>query len=140
MAQDRLQIPTVRVTMQGSHPNYRPPSIADYGTLAGMTASFHPLLGQAGAQDLSFSMALHDPDYSSGTGGVVDSGGGGGGGGSDPTGGSGGGGGGAGGGGGGGGERLPFTGLAVGAMAAVGSGLTAAGTALRRAVRERRGG
>ncbi|HKP91594.1 MAG TPA: hypothetical protein VJT75_16630 [Thermoleophilaceae bacterium] len=101
-----------------------------------MTRSFHPLLGQAVSQDLSFSMAIHDPDYIGGSGGEVESGGGGGSGGG--SGGGAGGGSGGGGSGGGGGGQLPFTGLAVGAMAAVGSGLTAAGTALRRALRERR--
>jgi hypothetical protein len=65
-----------------------------------------------------------------GTGGVADTGGGGGSGGGDGS----GSGGGAGGGGGG---ELPFTGLAVGVLAAVGSGLTAAGEALRRRVRRR---
>jgi hypothetical protein len=117
--------------MQGSHLQYRPPSIRDYGTLARMTASFHPLLGQVTGQDLSFS----DPNVPKH--GVASGGGSGGGGGSDPTGsgsGAGGGGGGAGG-----GKELPFTGLAVGAVAAAGSALTAAGGALRRAVRERRG-
>jgi hypothetical protein len=118
--------------MQGSHLQYRPPSIRDYGTLARMTASFHPLLGQVTGQDLSFS----DPNVphhgvSSGGG----SGGEGSGGGAGTTGGGSGG----GGGGGGAGKGLPFTGLAVGLVAGVGSGLTAAGGALRRAVRERRG-
>jgi hypothetical protein len=62
-------------------------------------------------------------------GGVADVGGGG-------SGAGGGGGGGSGGGGGGG--SLPFTGLAVGAMAAVGGGLSAAGVALRRWLRRER--
>ncbi len=48
------------------------------------------------------------------------------------SGGGGGGGAGSGGGGGGGGGSLPFTGFAVGALAALGSGMTAAGVALRR--------
>jgi hypothetical protein len=52
--------------------------------------------------------------------------------------GSGSGGGGAGSGGGGGGGSLPFTGYAVAAVSAVGAGFTAAGAALRRAVRRRR--
>jgi hypothetical protein len=54
-----------------------------------------------------------------------------------PGGGGGSGSGGAGGGGGGGGN-LPFTGLAVGAMAAVGGGLSAAGVAVRRWLRRER--
>jgi hypothetical protein len=49
--------------------------------------------------------------------------------------GSGGGSGGGGSGGGGGGGHLPFTGLALGAIAAAGSGLSAAGVALRRRLR-----
>lgn len=115
--------------MQGPHAQYLPPSIADYGTLTRMTASFHPLLGQVIGQDLAFSDP-NVPQHGVSSGG----GSGGGGGGSDPTGsGSGGG-----SGGGGGGKGLPFTGLAVGLVAAVGSGMTAAGGALRRAVRERR--
>jgi hypothetical protein len=47
-------------------------------------------------------------------------------------------GGGAGAGGGGGGGNLPFTGLAVGALAAVGGGLAAAGVAVRRLLRRDR--
>ena len=119
--------------MQGSHAQYHPPVIADYGTLTRMTASFHPFLAQVAGQDLSFST----PDPNTPIHGGVQSGGQSGTGGSDPSG--SGGGSGNGGGGGGGGGHLPFTGLAVGAVAAVGSGLSAAGAALRRAVRERRG-
>jgi hypothetical protein len=105
-----------------------------------MTAAFDPLAAARGA-DLGFS----SPDqggvggefagggeyFGAGVGGAA--GGGGGGGGGDS---GGGGGGGASGGGGGGGE-LPFTGLAVGAVAAAGAALTAAGSGLRRLVRRR---
>jgi hypothetical protein len=90
----------------------------------------HPLVG-AGGTDLAFSTpSPHDPlggyqQDASGSGGVADSGG---------SGGSGGGGSGGGSGGGGGGS-LPFTGLVVGVIAAAGSGLTAAGTLLRKLAR-----
>ncbi|MFL5779732.1 MAG: hypothetical protein ACJ760_00315 [Thermoleophilaceae bacterium] len=111
---------------------YQSPVVRDYGDLEGITASLHPLVGAGGA-DLSFSTPQpYDPGSggAGGAGGVADSGGGGGSGGGS--------GGGAGGGGGGG--NLPFTGLAVGAVAAVGSGLTAAGTALRGFVKRRQDG
>jgi hypothetical protein len=127
-AQDGVQAPKVIGTMHGLQGQYNPPGIADYGTVTEMTESLHPFLGQLTGQDLGFSTVPHTPAH-----GGVSSGGAAGGGGSDPP---GGGGGGANGGGGGG--RLPFTGLAVGVVAAVGSGLAAAGEALRRTVRERR--
>jgi hypothetical protein len=117
--------------MHGSRRQYESPLVRDYGDLRGITASLHPLVG-AGGSDLAFSTPWpHDPgsgpqNASGGSGGVADSGGGGGSGGGGPSG---------GGGGGGGGGSLPFTGLVVGAVAAAGSGLTAAGTLLRRFVR-----
>ena len=108
-------------------PNYRPPEITDYGDLRAITATFDRVVGVA-ATDLSFSSPT--PPY--GPGGSAAGGGG-----FDP-GDSGGGAAGAGGGGaGGGGGSLPFTGLAVGAIAAVGSGLAAGGAALRRRLRRR---
>lgn len=113
--------------MQGVRRQYQSPVVRDYGDLEGITASLHPLVGAGGA-DLSFSTPQPYDPGSGGAGGVADSGGGGGSG------------GGSGGGAGGGGNSLPFTGLAVGAIAAVGSGLTAAGTALRGFVKRRQDG
>jgi alkaline phosphatase len=113
--------------VHGSHTGYQPPSVADYGDLRGLTAAFHPLLG-AGGSDLTFS----DPEALGG-GGVSSGTHVGGGGGGAAT----GGGGGSTGGGGGGGGQLPFTGLVVGVVAAVGSGLTAGGALLRRLVSRR---
>ncbi len=109
---------------------YRSPEITDYGDLREITATFDRVIGIA-ATDLSFSSPA--PPY--GPGGTAAGGGG-----FDPgdSGGgaaAGGGGGGTGGGAGGGGGSLPFTGLAVGAIAAVGSGLAAGGAALRRRLR-----
>jgi hypothetical protein len=126
--------------MHGCHSDYRPPNVKDYGDLRRVTGAVHLLLGAApAAQDLSFSSP--DGSVSSGVGGVSA--------GSGPTSGTaaangagtsgGGAGGGTGaGGGGGGGKGLPFTGLEVGVVAAVGSALTATGAALRRATRRRR--
>jgi hypothetical protein len=116
--------------MHGLHPEYQPPHVSDYGDLRGITASYHPLVSSGGA-DLSFSPP--GPHSTPGDGEIAvlgrrSSSGGdpSGSGGSSPTGSSGGGGGG-----------LPFTGLAIGAVAAAGSGLTAAGALLRRVARRR---
>jgi hypothetical protein len=115
---------------------YESPLVVDYGDLRDITVSFHPLVG-AGSADLSFSVVA--PTHPGGGGdvdpGSVASGSGGGVAGAAAS-----GGGGKGAGGGGGGGSLPFTGLAVGAVAAIGSGLTAAGTLLRRFTRRRTGG
>jgi hypothetical protein len=125
--------------MHGLHPHYAPPTVADYGDLLTMTATVHPIFGVKTAQDLSFSSG-HAPSGVHGelqVGGVGTSGG------SDPGGGvagassGGGSGGGGSGGGGGGGGHLPFTGLVVGLVAGVGSGLVVAGDALRRTLRRR---
>jgi hypothetical protein len=142
--------------MHGSGRRYCPPEVLDYGDLATITAAGHALLGVATSPDLSFSSAA--APTAGGSLGAGTSGKGGGHGGLDalaggpgagvggtadaapvgggPTGGSSGGGGSGGHGGGGGGE-LPFTGLAAGALAAVGSALAVAGGALRRRVRRR---
>jgi hypothetical protein len=120
--------------MHGLQHPYEAPAVTDYGDLWRMTSTFHPLLGQAGSQELSFSSPTpYDPGD---TGGVqqnstshngVASGGASGGG----------SGGGTGGGGGGGGGKLPFTGLATALVAGAGAGLVSAGDALRRAVRRK---
>jgi hypothetical protein len=123
--------------MQALQHQYERPTVSDYGDLWSLTATFHPLLGQAGTSELSFS-SPYDPgninpgdesggnvQNASGSGGVGSGGG------------SGGAAGGGGGGAGGGGEKLPFTGLATALVAAVGAGLVTAGDALRRAVRRR---
>jgi hypothetical protein len=121
--------------MHGVHDQYEAPAVTDYGDLWAMTATFHPLLGQAGSQELSFSSP--DPYDPGDTGGVqqnatsqngVASGGASGGGSGGGTG---------GGAGGGGGGKLPFTGLATALVAGVGAGLVSAGDALRRAVRRK---
>jgi hypothetical protein len=113
---------------------YLPPAIKDYGDLRAMTAMSHPLFGNvAAASDLSFSEPLAPGPAGAGavagegasSSAQAPSGGGG-------AGGVAAGGGGAGGGGGG---KLPFTGLAVGVVAAVGSALGLAGATLRRALR-----
>jgi hypothetical protein len=123
--------------MHGSQPNYWPPVVMDYGDLRGMTAAFDPLAAARGA-DLSFSspdqgavggqMAGGGEYLGAGVGGAGAGGGGDGGGSSG------------GGAGGGGDGSLPFTGLAVGAMAAAGAALTAAGSGLRRFARRRTSG
>jgi hypothetical protein len=135
-AQFLLHKGTVRTGMHGSQRPYGPPRIFDYGSLLEITAELHPVVGASGT-DLSFSSPY--PHGVAGGGGGYDPGlaSGGVGGASASGGGSSGGGGGHGGGGGGG--SLPFTGLAVGAVAAAGSALTAAGAALRRYVRRRSG-
>jgi hypothetical protein len=132
---------------------YAPPRVVDYGTLVEITAAVHLLMGATDISDLSFSGPLI-PGAGGEAAGGSGSGSGGGGeygtltssgsGGSDPSSGVGSGGGGGasgsgsgGGGGGGGGGHLPFTGFAAGAAVAIGSGLTAAGAALRRAARRR---
>jgi hypothetical protein len=120
----------------GSQHRYESPRVSDYGDLWQMTATFHPLLGAAGVQELSFSSPYDPGEYSGDIGGVqqnggqnaVSSGGASGGGGS---------GGGTGGGSGGGGGKLPFTGLAVALVAGAGAGLVGAGDALRRATRRK---
>jgi hypothetical protein len=123
--------------MHGLQHRYEAPAVSDYGDLWGMTRTFHPLLGQAGGQELSFSSA-HQPGSVQGEGyshnvssGDASGGGGSGGG---PGGGSGGG---SGGGGGGGGGKLPFTGLAAALVAGIGAGLVGAGGALRRVTRRK---
>jgi hypothetical protein len=134
--------------------SYAPPEVADLGDVGEMTRGVHLLLGQAGMSDLSFSSPVSggggngfaaDPTHGgvggeTATGGNTPGAGGGGGGGADPGGSGAGAGAGAGGAGGGGGGKLPFTGFAAGAAAAIGSGMVAAGTALRRAARRRRAG
>lgn len=132
--------------MHGSQRPYQLPRVTDYGDLWTLTATAHPVLGVAASQDMSFSSATSGPGsgvlpLSASNGGAGSSG-------SGPAGaaqgfsagGSGTGGahgGGAGGGGHGNGGTLPFTGLAVGAVAAAGTGLAAAGSALRRITRRR---
>lgn len=127
--------------MHGSRRPYQQPRVADYGDLWALTATAHPVLGVAASQDMSFSSARAGPGsgvlpLGASNGGVGRTG-------SDPgvgtqgfsasgAGGSGAHGGGAGGGGHGGGGTLPFTGLAVGAVAAAGTGLVAVGKTLRR--------
>jgi hypothetical protein len=115
------------------HDRYERPRVSDYGDLWRMTATFHPLLAQAGTRELSFSTP-HEPGGVQQNGGnqhQVSSGDASGGGG------SGGGSGGGAGGGGGGGGKLPFTGLAAALVAGVGAGLVGAGDALRRATRRK---
>jgi hypothetical protein len=135
---------------QGLLGRYSAPRVADYGTLLEMTAAAHLLLGTTGVHDLSFSSpgtpgaGGESPGVSNGSfGDQVDPGSAGtltatAGGGSPAGGTSSGSSGGSSGGSTGGGGSLPFTGLAVGAVTAAGSGLVAAGGALRRAVRSRR--
>jgi hypothetical protein len=111
---------------------YLPPAITDYGDLRAMTAMSHPLFGHvAAASDLSFSEPHAGAVAGEGasSSGQAPSGGGGAGGAAGVAAGGGAG------GGGGGGEKLPFTGLAVGVVAAVGSALGLAGATLRRALR-----
>jgi len=91
------------------------------------------LLGTAAAQELSFSSPTHS---FSGTEGATASGGQNGE--SGPIASVAGGGGSAPGGGGKGGTGLPFTGLEVGVVAAVGAALSATGAAMRRVARRRR--
>jgi hypothetical protein len=139
---------------------YEPPSVVDYGTLVELTADVGMLLpfGVAGLSGPLVPETPGGPDGpgpdatgslqvpEAGLGGVGESspevqggqgesapagaeaqgGGGGGGGGGAPV------------AAGGGGGSLPFTGLAAGALAAAGAGLTAAGAALRRAAQTRR--
>jgi hypothetical protein len=123
--------------MHGLHPQYAPPTVADYGDLLTLTATVHPIFGVRPAQDLSFSQG----DAPTGVHGELQLGGVGTSGGSDPgagvAGASSGGGSGGGSGSGGGGGHLPFTGLVVGVVAGVGSGLVVAGDALRRTLRRR---
>jgi hypothetical protein len=125
---------------QGLLCRYVGPVVVDYGNLVEITAAAHLLMGAADISDLSFS-SPHTPAAGGGPG--VEGGG------SDPpasagtltsSGGTSGGGtsgSGASGGGTAGGGHLPFTGLAAGAVAAIGSALAAGGSALRRATRRR---
>jgi hypothetical protein len=130
------------------HQHYEQPRITDFGKLEALTADVgHFGIGVGGVAGGSLPQA--PPGGGSDIGPTAQElpegdvlGGGGGAGGGEPGGSEGGGGGtggaGAGGGsGGGGGGSLPFTGLALGLFAAIGGGLTAAGTALRRALRRR---
>jgi hypothetical protein len=137
---------------------YMRPTVKDYGDLLELTADLGMLhVGIGGPALMAASSATTPggslagaiqagtpqadgnqlPAAANGGGGNPGSAGGGvaGAGGTGSGGGSGGGGGGAGGGGGG---DLPFTGLALAAMAAVGGGLSAAGVAIRRWVRRER--
>jgi hypothetical protein len=124
---------------QGLLSGYVGPTVVDYGNLVEMTAAVHLLMGAGDTSDLSFSSPL-TPSGGGEPGGVAE-------GSSDPTGtagslasndGGASGGGTSGGGGSHGGGQLPFTGLAAGAVAAIGSALAAGGGTLRRAVRSRR--
>jgi hypothetical protein len=124
---------------------YAPPRVSDYGDLVEITAAAHLLLGATDMSDLSFSAPLSpgasgEPgagdngvgevgsitQVAGGSGRTPGSGSG------DPPGTGGGLGGGAGGGG-----KLPFTGLAAGAVAGLGAAMAAGGAALRRASRRR---
>ena len=124
---------------QGLLCRYVGPVVVDYGNLVEITAAAHLLMGATDISDLSFS----SPQTPGAEGGPFVAGGG-----SDPgsaggllsSGGTSGGGtsgSGASGGGTASGGHLPFTGLAAGAVAAIGSALAAGGTALRRATRRR---
>jgi hypothetical protein len=139
--------------MEGPVRTYAPPVVLDLGDLTALTRSSHLVLGQAGISDLSFSspnggvggVSASDPGIARGGAGGDTTGGGdftgtagGGGGAGGVAAGGGTGGGGAGGGGGGGGGKLPFTGFAAGAAAAIGSALVAGGVTLRRLVGRRR--
>ena len=124
--------------MHGPQRRYWPPHVIDYGDLRTITASLHAPIA-AGATDLSFSSPHAPGGGYAGGGGAYDPSGSGVGGAAASGGGGSGGGGSGGGAGGGHGGSLPFTGLAVGAVTAVGAGLTAAGGALRRLVRRRAG-
>src|SRR3954447_19617563 len=145
--------------MENAGQGYVPPRVLDYGDLVALTRSdatmLHVGIGGAGGNSTSTTLTpgggggggggtVTPPPNGSPLGGTLPAVGGGGGSGS-PAGaggqggtlgavGSGGGGGGAGGGGsgGGGGGSLPFTGFYVAILGALGSGLTAAGVALRR--------
>jgi hypothetical protein len=121
--------------------------ITDYGGLVQMTAVMHPLLGGGAAHDLSFSSpgtpgggieilpgsasspGSSDPDALGAVSGTVP-------GGTAPGGAASGGGTPAGGGTGSGtGGSLPFTGFAPGIIGVLGAGFTAAGAAIRRALK-----
>jgi hypothetical protein len=143
--------------MNRSDPYVRP-EVTDYGDLWQITATADPVLGATGVQDLSFSSPTSSPGSSPGsvvggtspadTGGVAGTGATGGTGGAGANGSPGasggvagtslGSGGGGGGGGGGNGGSLPFTGLAAGGVAALGTGLAFLGNALRKATGRRR--
>jgi hypothetical protein len=142
--------------MDGAGQGYAPPRVRDYGDLVALTSADASLLhvgiggasvsqvsspitpgggGGGGSSNTSPNSSFGDTLPASGggdNGGAGGSGGGGGTLGAAGGGGAGGSGGGGSGGGGGGGSGLPFTGFAVGMVAAVGSGMTAAGVALRR--------
>jgi hypothetical protein len=125
---------------------YATPQVVDYGTLVEITAAPHLLLGATGIHDLTFSSPntpgsggeLPGTSHGSVVDGVDSPSGGTlnatfdpGAGGTSGTGGT------AGGSSSGAHGQLPFTGVEAGAIAAVGSGLAAAGGALRRKVRRR---
>jgi hypothetical protein len=118
---------------------YEPPTVTNWAPVVAMSGSHTLLVGVKLAAAFASSV-VPEPH---GVGGVTQGGSSG-----DPLGGGagvlggGGGGGGAGagvgaGGGGGGGGKLPFTGLAVAVMAAVGASLAVAGDAIRRLARRR---
>jgi hypothetical protein len=121
--------------------------ITDYGGLVQMTAVMHPLLGGAAAHDLSFSSpsspggAIEVLPASQSSGGADESGtpgtatGAAPGAGTSGVGASGGGTPGGGGTGSGHGGSLPFTGFAPGIVGVLGAGFTAAGAAIRRALK-----
>jgi hypothetical protein len=112
---------------------YEPPTVIDWPPVVAMSGSHTVLLGVKLAAAFASSVVPgpHDP---SSVGGVAQGNSSGpAGGGLSGLGGGGGGGGAAGGGGGGG--KLPFTGLAVAVVAAVGASLAVAGDALRRLAR-----
>ena len=123
---------------QGLLCGYVGPVVVDYGNLVEITAAAHLLMGAAEMSDLSFSSphtpsAVLEPGVAGGgsdppgSAGTLTSSGGTSGGGTSGSGGATGGGG-----------HLPFTGLAAGAVAAIGSALATGGSALRRATRRRR--
>ena len=130
---------------------YTRPTVQDYGDLLKLTGDLGMLHVGIGGPVFMAASATTSPGGSvaggqlpasaQGTGSAPGDSGGGvaGGNGAGPGGGGpGGGGSGGGGSGGGGGGNLPFTGLAVGAIAAVGGGLSAAGVAVRRWLRRER--
>jgi hypothetical protein len=112
---------------------YEPPTVTNWAPVVAMSGSHTLLVGVKLAAAFASSV-VHGPHDPSGVGGVAQGSS------SGPLGGGsgglgGGGGGGGSGAGGGGGGKLPFTGLAVAVVAAVGASLAAAGDALRRLAR-----
>ena len=115
---------------------YEPPTVTNWAPVVAMSGSHTVLVGVKLAAAFASSV-VPGPHEPSGVGGVAQGGSSG-----DPLGAGsgalgGGGGGGSGAGGGGGGGKLPFTGLAVAVVAAVGASLAAAGETLRRVARRR---